>query len=160
MRTRPLKALATVALTVLLGGFLAATLVRYSPGFGVDERELDPRFNEGSIRRIREETPQDREPVLPYYFHYLARAARGDLGVSAGFRRPVQELIAERLPETARSAGAGPGIWMDPRHAGGHRRSLGGAAGLRPADQRRCSFVPMPALLGPGPGLRSGWQAG
>ncbi len=106
MRTRPLKALATVGLTVLLGGLLAATLVRYSPGFGVDEREIDPRFNQGSIRRIREET-QDREAVLPYYLHYLSRAARGDLGVSAGFHRPVRELIAERLPETALSAGAG-----------------------------------------------------
>jgi len=158
MRTRPLKALATVGLTVLLGGLLAATLVRYSPGFGVDERELDPRFNQGSIRRIREET-QDREAVLPYYLHYLARAARGDLGVSAGFRRPVRELIAERLPETARSAGAGLAFGW----------TLGMLAAIavvwmaRPAFDLLISaaaalFLCLPSS--PGPGLRSGGQAG
>src|SRR5260370_28936437 len=29
----------------LLGAFLAATLARYSPRYGVDERELDPRLS-------------------------------------------------------------------------------------------------------------------
>ena len=41
MRTRLLHRLAAVVITVILGGCLAATLVRYAPGFGIDERELD-----------------------------------------------------------------------------------------------------------------------
>ena len=107
MRTRPFHALATIALTTLLGGLLAATLVRDAPGFGVDEREFDARFSRRTVNQMRQESRPARQAILPYYLHYLARAARGDLGISAGFERPVRELIAERLPETARSVAAG-----------------------------------------------------
>jgi peptide/nickel transport system permease protein len=109
MRTRLLHRLAAVGMTVILGGFLAATLVRYAPGFGVDERELDTRFSRESIRRLREETGARGQGTGLYYVHYMARVFTGDLGVSAGFRRPVAALIAERFPETVRSAGAGLG---------------------------------------------------
>ena len=36
------RLLLSLAVTVLIGGFLTAALVRLSPGFGVDEHELDP----------------------------------------------------------------------------------------------------------------------
>jgi peptide/nickel transport system permease protein len=107
MRARLIRSLATVILTVLLGGLLATLLVRHSPGFGVDERELDARFSHESVRRIREEARQPSRGLLSDYVHTLGRAAAGDLGMSATFRRPVAELIAERLPETAQSAGMG-----------------------------------------------------
>ena len=35
-------------LTLLAGGLLTAILVRFSPGFGTDERELDPHLNDAS----------------------------------------------------------------------------------------------------------------
>ena len=44
---------------------------------------------------------------MPYYVGYLAKAAKGDLGFSAGFHRPAAELIAERFPQTMRAAGIG-----------------------------------------------------
>src|SRR5258708_1046197 len=103
MRTRLLHRLATVGMTVILGGFLAATLVRDGPGFGVDERELDARFTQDTIRRLRE-AGAGGQGIFSYYFHYVARALTGDLGVSTGFQRPVTALIAERFPETVRSA--------------------------------------------------------
>ncbi len=106
MRARLVHSLTTVLLTVLAGGFVAATLVRYAPGYGVDERELDSRYSQESVRQFREPS-QARPAIVPYYVHYLARALSGDLGVSASFHRPAGELIAERFPETARSAGAG-----------------------------------------------------
>ena len=103
----------TVILTVLLGGLIAATLVRRSPGFGVDEREFDARYSQDSIRRIRHETKLSERGALPDYLHFLARAVTGDLGISASFRRPVAALIAERFPETLASAGAGLGMgWV------------------------------------------------
>jgi hypothetical protein len=34
------------ALTVAMGGFLSATLARYAPGFGSDERQLDARLSQ------------------------------------------------------------------------------------------------------------------
>ena len=92
---------------MLIGGFLAVTLVRHAPGFGVDERELDPRLSEESIRHIREESRQFGPGMPGSYLRYLTRVLAGDLGVSVSFHRPISELISERFPETARSMGGG-----------------------------------------------------
>lgn len=46
---------------------------------------------------IRERLGLDR-PVLAQYITYAGRAVRGDLGRSYRYRRPVTEVIAERLP--------------------------------------------------------------
>jgi len=113
MRARLIHSFTTVILTVLLGGFIAATLVRHSPGFGVDEREFDARYSQDSIRRIRQEAKASEHGVLADYLRFLSRASTGDLGISAGFRRPVAALIAERFPATLASAGAGLGLgWV------------------------------------------------
>jgi peptide/nickel transport system permease protein len=40
-------------------------------------------------------------PVWYQYGNYLAHVARGDLGTSFRYRRPVASLIADRLPRTA-----------------------------------------------------------
>ena len=107
MRARLVESFITVLLTVLLGGWIAAALVRRSPGFGIDERVIDARYSQDSIRHIREEAKTSGRGVLPDYLRFLARATTGDLGISASFHRPVAALIAERFPETMRSAGAG-----------------------------------------------------
>jgi peptide/nickel transport system permease protein len=113
MRARLIHSCTTVLLTVLLGGLIAATLVRRLPGFGVDEREFDPHYSQDSVRRIRQESrPSDHGAVLDY-LRFLARAVTGDLGISASFHRPVAALIAERFPQTLASAGAGLGLgWV------------------------------------------------
>jgi len=95
-----------LALTILLGGLLGATLVRLAPGFGVDERELDTRLNTQSIELLRQSHASERN-ILGYYRGYLAGLFRGDLGVSTSLDRPVAELFAERLPVTLRSVGIG-----------------------------------------------------
>jgi peptide/nickel transport system permease protein len=113
MRSRLVHSGTTVVLTVLLGGLIAATLVRNAPGFGVDEREFDARFSQESVRRIRRESERSGESAPVYYLRYLRAALHGDLGISATFHRPVAALIGERFPETARSVGAGLGCgWM------------------------------------------------
>jgi len=113
MRRYLLHGVITVVATVLIGGFCATMFVRVAPGFGVDERELDPRLSDQSIRRIREESLSRQQGPLESYIAYLAKASRGDLGFSRGFHRPVAELIGERFPRTARSAGAGlVGGWV------------------------------------------------
>jgi peptide/nickel transport system permease protein len=93
-----------IAITLFIGGLLAATLVRFAPGFGVDERELDPRFREASLRALREAQAGDGN-ILQFYGRYLSGAVRGDLGVSRSLNRPVSALIAERFPVTLRSLG-------------------------------------------------------
>ena len=113
MRARLVHSFTTVVLTILLGGLIGATLVRNAPGFGVDEREFDARFNAETVRRIRHESDGGRNSVVSYYLRYLWGALHGDLGISATFHRPVSALIAERFPETARSVGAGLACgWM------------------------------------------------
>lgn len=95
-----------ILVTVLLGGFLGATLVRLAPGSGVDEEELDTRLNAESRHALREARAGDGNLFL-FYFHYLNRMLHGDLGISRTLQRPVSQLVAERLPETLKSVALG-----------------------------------------------------
>jgi peptide/nickel transport system permease protein len=95
-----------IAATALLGGLLTATMVRYAPGFSVDERQLDSRLSPESLLALREARAAERN-VLHFYADYLVHAAHGDLGVSHTLNRPVRELLAERWPATLRGAGFG-----------------------------------------------------
>jgi peptide/nickel transport system permease protein len=92
--------------TVLLGGFLSATLVRLAPGFDVDEAQLDPRLNSESVRALRE-TRLEQHNIFRFYFHSLQRAARGDFGTSISLGQPVGSLLRERAPLTLRLVGVG-----------------------------------------------------
>jgi peptide/nickel transport system permease protein len=97
---------------LLVAGFLAASLVRMAPGFGMDERLLDARLSAGTREAIVKETSEQRN-VLRYYISYLARFARGDFGMSLSLRRPVRELLAERGRVSVRSAAAGLSLtWL------------------------------------------------
>jgi peptide/nickel transport system permease protein len=97
---------------VILGGLLTATLVRLSPGFGVDERELDPRLSPESIAAIRAQNAAHRN-ILRFYAQYLEGFARGDLGNSQSFQRPITELLRDRAPVSARSIAVGLAVgWL------------------------------------------------
>jgi peptide/nickel transport system permease protein len=101
-----LRRLLSLALTVLLAAFLAAALVRVAPGFGMDERLLDPRLSDSSIRAIEAENAQNAN-LFRYFGRYFAGLFRGELGQSVSFGEPVRDLIAERLGLTLRSVAAG-----------------------------------------------------
>jgi len=87
--------------TVLLGGFLSATFVRLAPGFEADERELDPHLNAESVQALRG-ARHEQHNVLRFYFSYMNRALRGDLGTSLALGQPVRELLRDRAPLTLR----------------------------------------------------------
>ncbi len=99
------RLLLLTALT-LLGGLISATLVRVAPGYGTDQRELDPRLSQASVEALRNSSRID-SGLLSYYGRYLSNAAHGDFGTSQWLGRPVRSLIQERLPITARSVFAG-----------------------------------------------------
>jgi peptide/nickel transport system permease protein len=104
-------ALALLA-TVLLGGLLSATLVRLAPGSDVDERELDPHLNAQSVQALRDARHQDHN-VFRFYFSYMKRAAKGDLGTSLALGQPVRTLLHDRAPVTLRLLTIGLGLaWM------------------------------------------------
>ncbi|MBV9180073.1 MAG: ABC transporter permease [Acidobacteria bacterium] len=103
------KTLLGMLLTTLIGGFAGAMLVRFAPGYGVDERELDVRLSTKTITAIRRENAQQHNLAL-FYMHYLAATMHGDLGYSMALGRPVRELLSERLPETLTTVGVGLGF--------------------------------------------------
>jgi len=101
-----------LAVICLLGGLLSASLVRFSPGYGMDERELDPRLSQASVEAIRN-SHRLNAGLFSYYGHYLAHAVHGDFGSSEWLQRPISSLIKERLPVTAESVLGGVSLaWL------------------------------------------------
>ena len=98
--SRLLRPVLRIALTVLVGGLLSATLARYAPGFGSDEEQLDTRRDRASLQRLRERNREDAS-VASFYGHSLSRYLRGDLGVSRSLQRPIRDLLTERIAPTA-----------------------------------------------------------
>ena len=96
------RRLLSMLLLTLAGGFLAATMVRFSPGYGMDEREMDPRLSQSSVEWLRNQHAKD-PGLLAYYARYLAGAIRGDFGESESLHQPVSQLITERFSLTLRS---------------------------------------------------------
>jgi peptide/nickel transport system permease protein len=98
--------LGAIAAIVLLGGLLSATLVRAAPGFDSDERELDPSLSAESLRAIHQSRAGEHN-ILGFYINYLRGVIHGDLGTSHALGQPVQTLLRERWPVTARVDGIG-----------------------------------------------------
>jgi len=92
--------------TALLGGLLAAALVRLAPGFDVDEQQLDPHLNSESVQALRQ-ARLDQHNIVRFYFRWLRRAVHGDLGTSLSLGQPVSALLRERAPLTLRLVGIG-----------------------------------------------------
>src|SRR5438270_676782 len=99
-------------MAILLGGLLGASLVRFAPGYGVDEQELDSRLSKSSIEALRAAN-RPSENLPGFYGHYLWRLAHGDLGNSRTLNRPVRQLITDRLPETIKTVALGVALgWI------------------------------------------------
>jgi len=77
-------ALVRLLAVALLAGGLACVMIRFSPGYGLDENQLDPRLSSASQDAIRR-----------------SHDGIGSLGFSVSLNRPVRELLAERCGPTA-----------------------------------------------------------
>jgi peptide/nickel transport system permease protein len=104
-----LQRLLLLGAVLLAGGFGGALLVRVTPGFGVDERMLDPRLSAESLEAMKRERA-GQESIAAYYGTYLHRLAQGDLGQSISWGRPVRELLSERAAVSLHSMAAGLGL--------------------------------------------------
>jgi peptide/nickel transport system permease protein len=100
------RRLLTITALALLGGFLAATLVRFAPGFDADERELDPSLSARSVQALRQAHVAEHS-LFGFYRSYLLNLLHGDFGVSHALGQPVSNLLRERWPVTARVVGIG-----------------------------------------------------
>jgi peptide/nickel transport system permease protein len=89
-----------------VGGFAAAALVRFSPGFDIDENAWNPKLSAATVEAMHAE--RERENHLPrFYWSYLRAALHGDFGVSDSLRQPVSELLSSRAPVTLVLVGEG-----------------------------------------------------
>jgi peptide/nickel transport system permease protein len=89
----------------LIPVFIGATLLSFliiqaAPGNFLDARRLDPRTTPETIARLERQFGLDRS--LPeQYFLWLGNILRGDFGVSFDSNRPVWELIAPKIQNSA-----------------------------------------------------------
>lgn len=94
-----LKKLLQAALTVLGVLILNYFLFRVMPGDPASMLARNPRMSAESIARINEMFGLDK-PWYVQFSMYLGDLARGDLGVSFIFKKPVALIIWERIPAT------------------------------------------------------------
>lgn len=98
MRRYLLRKVVSFGATLLFVSALAFMVVRVLPG---DPALLimGPEGNPEATARLRAAMGLDR-PIPVQYVEWLARAGRGDLGISIQYDVPVGRLIASRLPVT------------------------------------------------------------
>ncbi len=101
--TRPLLGRVAALLPVVFGitllVFTLNALALGDPARAAMGQRADPEI----LAQLRREYALDR-PLPVQYLTWLGRLARGDLGQSFREQRPVLDVIAERLPATARLA--------------------------------------------------------
>jgi peptide/nickel transport system permease protein len=126
---RIFSGLLRLAGTAVAAAVLCGILVRFAPGFGVDERQLDPGLSAATQQALRD-----------------SHGVFGNLGFSSSLNRPIGELLAERVPATASLMLAGvvggwllamlfaaPPVWLRLRSLGSVLSALGGLSACLPA---------------------------
>lgn len=88
---------------VLFGASLVLFACLYVvPGDPIATQQGEGRQLDASTRRVLERRYHLDEPVPNQYLHYVGRLARGDMGESYSFRRPVNDILGEKLGNTVK----------------------------------------------------------
>ncbi|MEA2703329.1 MAG: oligopeptide transport system permease protein, partial [Actinomycetota bacterium] len=74
------------------------------PGDPISTQQGEGRKLDASTRALLEERYHLDEPLPKQYVHYVGRLVRGDMGESYSFRRPVNDILAEKLGNTVKLA--------------------------------------------------------
>ncbi len=99
MTTRLLRRLAASLIVVWLVASGTFFLVALAPG-DLASKMADPRISPAARQRLREHFGLHR-PIWKRYVSWLTDTVSGNLGDSFLFRRPVREVLAAALPNTA-----------------------------------------------------------
>ena len=99
-----LHRLGYMALTLLLVSFVSFLIIQAAPGdyaaiYAAKKAATGAIITQADVEAVRRELGLDR-PWLVQYGSWLWNALQGDFGYSWAWRRPVGEVIAERLPLT------------------------------------------------------------
>jgi peptide/nickel transport system permease protein len=91
--------------TLLIISIALFFLIRLTPGGPLAALERNPKVPKEIIARMREQLGLDKPLPVQYFYWMEGILVRGDLGLSYKFRRPVTEMIAERIPNTVSLVG-------------------------------------------------------
>ena len=86
-------------IVVYLVTTITFVLIHLAPGDPITMSLARPGITEAVRQQWRAEYGLDR-PLAEQYVRWLGNTARGELGPSFSFRRPVREVIAETMPRT------------------------------------------------------------
>lgn len=74
-------------------------IMQAAPGDFLDQYRLDPSVSEDFLKALEKQYGLD-QPIMTQYFKWLKGLVTGDLGYSFYYRRPVVDLIGERVLAT------------------------------------------------------------
>jgi len=99
MSTYALRRILQTIPILLIISVLLFIMVRAAPGGPLTAARRNPNITEEQIQKLEEQLGLNR-PLPVQYADWVGKMFRGDMGQSIKFRRPVSEMIGERIPNT------------------------------------------------------------
>ena len=99
MRTYAIRRILQTIPILLIISVLLFFMVRAAPGGPLTAARRNPNITEEQIQKLEEQLGLNR-PLIVQYADWMGDMLRGDMGQSIKFRRPVSEMIGERIPNT------------------------------------------------------------
>ncbi len=99
MRTYALRRILQTIPILFIISVLLFLMVRAAPGGPLTAARRNPNITEEQIQKLEEKLGLNR-PLPVQYADWIGKMLRGDMGQSIKFRRPVSEMIGERIPNT------------------------------------------------------------
>ncbi len=99
MRTYALRRILQTIPILFIISILLFIMVRAAPGGPLTAARRNPNITEEQIQKLEEQLGLNR-PLPVQYADWIGKMLRGDMGQSIKFRRPVSEMIGERIPNT------------------------------------------------------------
>ena len=99
MRTYALRRILQTIPILFIISILLFLMVRAAPGGPLTAARRNPNITEEQLQRLEEQLGLNR-PLPVQYADWMGDMLRGDMGQSIKFRRPVAEMIGERIPNT------------------------------------------------------------
>jgi len=99
MSTYVLRRILQTIPILLIISVLLFIMVRAAPGGPLTAARRNPNITEEQIQKLEEQLGLNR-PLPVQYADWIGKMLRGDMGQSIKFRRPVSEMIGERIPNT------------------------------------------------------------
>lgn len=90
---------------IFIISILLFLMVRAAPGGPLTAARRNPNISKGQIEALEEKLGLN-DPLPVQYGRWLGDMLQGNMGDSIKFRRPVSEMIAERIPNTLTLVGA------------------------------------------------------